>query len=157
MSDEVPQEQENQAEETQSNEEPKDFSPGHESKKKKIPWKPAAGFAAVAILFFAVGFFVRGPGQTTGLTISGSPILTSDEAGAKAVDYINKYLLQSGYTASLVNANESNADERQDANDPIAEARDSDEILSVARCHPHRALHSTLRRPPGFVTIRTES
>ena len=105
MSDEVPQEQEEQAPE----EKPTDFSPKHEEsgKKRKIPWKPAAGFAAVAILFFAVGFFARGPGQTTGMSISGQ-VVTADQAGTKAIDYINKYLLQSGYTAALVNANESN-------------------------------------------------
>src|SRR4030042_14819 len=99
MSDEVP-----QAEETQAKEEPKDFSPGHEApgKKRKIPWKPAAGFAAVAILFFAVGFFTAGSGaNTTGLSIS--PTLTASEAGTKAVDYINSYLLQAGYSATLVN------------------------------------------------------
>ncbi|MCX6814606.1 MAG: hypothetical protein NTY20_03090 [Candidatus Aenigmarchaeota archaeon] len=103
---EIPEEQE-----TQAKEEPKDFSPGHEtkeSKKRKIPVKPAAGFAAVAILFFAIGFFARGPAQTTGLTISGSPILTSEEAGTKAVEYVNTYLLQPGFTAKLVSANESN-------------------------------------------------
>jgi len=103
---------ENESEPVQeSEEEPKDFSPGHEAKetkKRKIPWKPAAGFAAVAILFFAIGFFARGPAQTTGLTISGSPILTSEEAGTKAVEYVNTYLLQPGFTAKLVSANESN-------------------------------------------------
>jgi glutaredoxin len=71
MSDEVPQEQETQAPE-ENPVEPADFSPGHErGKKKKIPWKPAAGFAAAAILFFAVGFLVRGPSQTTGMAIQG--------------------------------------------------------------------------------------
>jgi len=100
-------------EESEEVEEVKDFSPEHaakESKKKriqKIPWKPAAGFAAVAILFFAVGFFFP-KGQTTGLAISEGPILTADEAGAKAVNYINNYLLQSGFSAKLTGANESN-------------------------------------------------
>ncbi len=106
MSDsEIPQEQETQpAEETQ------DFSPGHESKKRKIPkisTKQAAGFAAVAILFFAAGFFLpRGPASTTGLVIG--PVLTSQDAGTKAVEYINSYLLQPGYNAKLISANDSN-------------------------------------------------
>lgn len=103
MSDEPSQEQE-----TQASEGPRDFSPGHESKKKRMPWKPAAGFAAVAILFFAVGFLARGPGEATGLTVSGSPVLSSEEAGTKAVNYINSYLLQPGFTAELISANESN-------------------------------------------------
>jgi hypothetical protein len=109
MSDEIPQETQEQEQETEAKEEPKDFSPGHEApgKKRKIPWKPAAGFAAVAILFFAAGFLVRGPGQTTGMAISGQ-VLTADQAGANAVDYINKYLLQPGFSAKLISANESN-------------------------------------------------
>lgn len=108
MSDEVPQEQQTQAEEK-----PMDFSPKAETKpeskkKRNIPWKPAAGFAAVAILFFAIGLMVpKGPVSTTGMAISG-PVLTGDQAGAKAVDYINKYLLQSGFTAKLIDINESN-------------------------------------------------
>jgi len=104
MSDEAPQEQE-----TQPKEEPRDFSPKHDEpdKKRKIPWKPAAGFAAVAILFFAVGFFAAGAGaNTTGMAVS--KVMTGNDAGAKAVDYINKYLLQAGYNANLVNVNESN-------------------------------------------------
>jgi hypothetical protein len=67
---------ENESEPVQeTKEEPKDFSPGHESKKKKIqkiPWKPAAGFAAVAILFFAVGFFAKGGSPVTGQVIQGA-------------------------------------------------------------------------------------
>jgi hypothetical protein len=94
----------------ESQEKPQDFSPkATEStgKKKKIPWKPAAGFAAVAILFFAAGFlFPKGP--STGMVISQTPILGSQEAGVKAVDYINKYLLQPGFSASLMSTNESN-------------------------------------------------
>ncbi len=111
MSDsEIPQEQETQAEETQSNEVPQDFSPGHNSKKKKIaniPVKQAAGFAAVAILFFAVGFLIpKGTASTTGMAIG--PVMTSQDAGTKAVEYINSYLLQPGYSAKLVSANETN-------------------------------------------------
>jgi len=104
MSDEVPQEQESQA-----TEEPTDFSPGHESKeskKRKIPWKPAAGFAAVAILFFAIGFMIPKGASTTGMAIG--PVLTANEAGDKAVGYINSYLLQEGFTADLISVNESN-------------------------------------------------
>jgi glutaredoxin len=105
MSDsEIPQEQE-----TQPAQEPQDFSPGHESKKRKIPripMKQAAGFAAVAILFFAVGFLLPKGATTTGMSIG--PVLTSQEAGVKAVEYINSYLLQPGYTASLISSNDSN-------------------------------------------------
>lgn len=102
---EIPEEQE-----TQPAEEPQDFSPGHNSKKRKIPkisTKQAAGFAAVAILFFAVGFLLpKGPASTTGMSIG--PVLTSQEAGTKAVEYINSYLLQPGYSAKLISANDSN-------------------------------------------------
>jgi glutaredoxin len=93
----------------ENQEKPQDFSPKDESsgKKKKIPWKPVAGFAAVAILFFAAGFlFPKGP--STGMVISQTPVVSSQEAGAKAVDYINNYLLQPGFSASLISANESN-------------------------------------------------
>src|SRR4030067_980678 len=101
MSDEVPQEQE-----TQPKEEQRDFSPKQESKKRKMPWKPAAGFAAVAILFFVIGFMIPKGIGSTGLAIG--PVLTANEAGDKAVDYINSYLLQSGFTAELMDVNESN-------------------------------------------------
>ena len=67
---------ENESEPVQESEDkPKDFSPGREtkeSKKRKIPWKPAAGFAAVAILFFAVGFFAKGNAPVTGQVIQGA-------------------------------------------------------------------------------------
>ncbi|HJW96551.1 MAG TPA: hypothetical protein VJ485_00115 [archaeon] len=104
---------ENETPEVQQEEKPKDFSPGHEGttgtakKKKNIPWKPAAGFAAVAILFFAIGFMLP-KGSTTGLAISEGQVKTAQEAGSQAVDYINKYLLQTGFEAKLVSANESN-------------------------------------------------
>jgi len=101
--DETPQE-------VKEEEKPQDFSPGHTEtakKKRNIPWKPAAGFAAVAILFFAIGFMLP-KGSTTGLTIADSQVKTAQEAGTQAVDYINKYLLQTGYEAKLVSANESN-------------------------------------------------
>jgi glutaredoxin len=63
----------NESEPAQETEEkPKDFSPSHNAKKRKIPWKPAAGFAAVAILFFAVGFFAKGGSPVTGQAIQGA-------------------------------------------------------------------------------------
>jgi glutaredoxin len=102
MSDETPQEN--------PQENPQDFSPGHEGKehkKRHIPTR-ALGFAAVAILFFAIGFgtfALLGNGSTTGLATG---ILTADDAGHKATDYINDYLLQAGYNAEFMEANESN-------------------------------------------------
>ncbi len=95
-------------------EKPQDFSPGHEGqqKKRKLPLKPAVGFAAVAVLFFAIGYITSGlfiGNLTTGMVTAGnSNILTAQQAGEKSVDYINKYLLQTGYNATLIKTNESN-------------------------------------------------
>jgi hypothetical protein len=107
-----------ETEPVQVEEKPKDFSPGHDGqapadtgkKKRSMPWKPAAGFAAVAILFFAIGFFSSGllGGNATGMATAGGNFLTAQQAGEKSVQYINNYLLQPGFAATLLGANESN-------------------------------------------------
>jgi len=79
---------------------------GKAHRKFKIRFSPPAYFAAVAAIFFIAGFLVSGNMQTTGYAVSHGSALTGDQAAEKALDYINEYLLQPGFTASLVEANE---------------------------------------------------
>jgi glutaredoxin len=66
------------------------------------PWMVATAILAVALVaVLATGFSLTGK-----VAFTGSNFLTPEEAGKKAVEYINKNLVQSGTSASFVSAND---------------------------------------------------
>ncbi|MEM5812666.1 MAG: DsbA family protein [Candidatus Aenigmatarchaeota archaeon] len=102
---ETPQEK---VEQTAAEEKPRDFSPGHDSaeKKRKVPFKQVTGFAAVAVLFFAIGFLLPKGAPVTGQVIQNG--IDKNSVANSVLELINMNLKLNGINenASIVSVEE---------------------------------------------------